>query len=416
MRLIGSRGLLHMMFSLNNTLLVGAALLLACLLFQPRLMAAPGWRATVTPLASIIGSGFLVAGPILAHAVGPLAWLAMLALCGLSYWFGATIRYNIRYVEPSLLAQPPRYQVGLERLSELALALAYFVSVAYYLNLFAAFGMRLGDVVDPLWTRVLATIVIASIGLLGALRGLAGLERLEVMVVALKLALIGGLVVMLAQVNLSALLDGSLNWAGQAHLQGMQQLEVLLGLVILVQGFETSRYLGSQYDASTRIRSMRWAQWIACAIYLAFLLLITGLFNGQLPPEGGETAIIDLLRPLGLLVAPLLILTALASQLSAAVADMNGAGGLLAESSKRRLPVRAGNLITALVAIAITWTANIYEIITYASKMFVIYYGLQALQAALAAWRRGQRWHAAGFAAGVVVALAIIVLAKPVAA
>lgn len=405
-----------MMFSLNNMVLVGAALLLACVFFQPRLMAAPGWRATVTPLASIIGSGFLVAGPILAHAVGPLAWLAMLALCGLSYWFGAAIRYNIRYVEPSLLAQPPRYQVGLERLSELALALAYFVSVAYYLNLFAAFGMRLGDVIDPLWTRVLATVVIASIGLLGALRGLAGLERLEVMVVALKLALIGGLVVMLAQVNLSALLDGSLNWAGQAHLQGMQQLEVLLGLVILVQGFETSRYLGSQYDASTRIKSMRWAQWIACAIYMAFLLLITGLFKGQLPPEGGETAIIDLLRPLGLLVAPLLILTALASQLSAAVADMNGAGGLLAESSGRRLPVRLGNLVTALVAIAITWAANIYEIITYASKMFVIYYGLQALQAALAAWRRGQRWHAAGFAAGVGVALAIIVLAKPVAA
>ena len=225
-----------MMFSLNNMVLAGAALLLACVFFQPRLMAAPGWHATVTPLASIIGSGFLVAGPILAHAVGPLAWLAMLALCGLSYWFGAAIRYHIRYVEPSLLAQPPRYQVGLERLSELALALAYFVSVAYYLNLFAAFGMRLGDVVDPLWARVLATVVIASIGLLGAvrcgavrcaaLRGLAGLERLEV--VALKLALIGGLVAMLAQVNLSALLDGSLNWAGQAHLQGMQQLEVLL--------------------------------------------------------------------------------------------------------------------------------------------------------------------------------------------
>lgn len=172
------------MFSLNNMVLAGAALLLACVFFQPRLIAAPGWRATVTPLASIIGSGFLVAGPILAHAVGPLAWLAMLALCGLSYWFGAAIRYNIRYVEPSLLAQPPRYQVGLERLSELALALAYFVSVAYYLNLFAAFGMRLGDVADPVWTRVLATVVIAGIGLLGALRGLAGLERLEVMVVA----------------------------------------------------------------------------------------------------------------------------------------------------------------------------------------------------------------------------------------
>ena len=68
------------MFNLNNLILVSVALLLAILSFQPRLMAAPGWRATVTPLASIIGSGFLVAGPILAHAVGPWAWLAMLAV------------------------------------------------------------------------------------------------------------------------------------------------------------------------------------------------------------------------------------------------------------------------------------------------------------------------------------------------
>jgi hypothetical protein len=275
--------------------------------------------------------------------------------------------------------------------------------------------MRIGDVIDPFWTRVVATVVIAVIGLLGALRGLAGLERLEVLVVALKLCLIGALLAMLAQINLSAFMDDSLVWSAQAHMQGVGVLEVLLGLVILVQGFETSRYLGSQYDAETRIRSMRWAQWIACAIYMLFLLLITSLFTDRLPPEGGETAIIDLLRPLGMAVAPVLILTALSSQLSAAVADMNGAGGLLAEASGRRLPVRLGNLITALVAIAITWSANIYEIITYASKMFVIYYGLQALQAALAAARRGQWWRAAGFALAVLMALAIIVLAKPVA-
>ncbi|MGM8936368.1 hypothetical protein ACS8E9_16070 [Pseudomonas neustonica] len=404
------------MFNLNNLILVSVALLLAILFFQPRLMAAPGWRATVTPLASIIGSGFLVAGPILAHAVGPWAWLAMLALCALSYWFGAAIRYNIRYVEPSLADHPPGYQSALERLSELALALAYFVSVTYYLNLFAAFGMRLGDIIDPLWTRIVATAVIATIGLLGMLRGLAGLERLEVIVVALKLSLIGGLLAMLTQVNLAAMVDGSFQWAQKANLQDHQQLAILLGLVILVQGFETSRYLGSQYDAATRIRSMRWAQWISCAIYLVFLVLITDFFHSDLPSEGGETAIIDLLRPLGMLVAPLLIVTALASQLSAAVADMNGAGGLLAESSGRRVPVKLGNLVTALVAIVITWSANIYEIITYASKMFVIYYGLQALQAALAAWRRGQSWRAGGFAAAVLVAVAIIVLAEPVAA
>lgn len=404
-----------MMLSVNGVL-IGTALLFAVLLFQPRLLALPMWRATVTPLASIIGSGFLIAGPILAHAVGRWAWLAMLGLCGLGYWFGAAIRYNIVHVEPSLASYPPGYQVGLERASELALSLAYFVSVAYYLNLFAAFGLRLGDLVDPLWVRLLATAVIATIGLLGALRGLTGLERLEVLVVALKLSLIGGLVVVLGEVNLSALQGDGLVWRVTPHAQGWQSFHVLLGLVILVQGFETSRYLGAKYDVATRVRSMRWAQWIATVIYLLFLVLITGLFTDGLPPQGGETAIIDLLRPLGTAVAPLLILAALASQLSAAVADMNGAGGLLAESSGRRLPVRLGNLITALVAIAITWAANIYEIITYASKMFVIYYALQALQAALAAWRRGDWLRACGFAAALLVALGVIVFAEPVAA
>ncbi|MGE6792660.1 hypothetical protein ACQKFS_11615 [Pseudomonas guineae] len=405
-----------MMLSLNNAVLLAGALLLGCLLFQPRLLAMTGWRATVTPLASIIGSGFLVAGPILAHAVGPWAALAMLALWGLSYWFGAAIRYNIRYVEPSLAQHPPTYQVGLERASDLALSLAYFVSVAYYLNLFAAFGLRLGDVVDPNGIRIVSTVVIGSIGLLGLLRGLAGLERLEVLVVALKLTLIGALLILLFKVNSAAYLDGSLGWAGTVEMSLWDRLATLMGLLILVQGFETSRYLGDQYDATLRIRSMRWAQWIAGAIYLAFLLLITGQFADSLPAEGGETAIIDLLKPIGSVVAPLLILTALASQLSAAVADTNGAGGLLAEVSGRRIPVRIGNLITALVAIGITWTANIYEIITYASKMFVIYYGLQALQAALAAGRRRQWWRASGFGVAVLVAAAVVVLAKPVAA
>jgi hypothetical protein len=402
--------------SLNNLLLIGAALLLAGVFFQKRLLAAPQWRATVTPLASIIGSGFLVAGPILAHAVGPWAALAMLALWGLSYWFGAAIRYNIRYVEPSLANHPPAYQYALERASDVALSLAYFVSVAYYLNLFAAFGLRLAEVVDPFWIRIVSSVVIGTIGLLGVLRGLAGLERLEVLVVALKLTLISALLVLLFKVNAVAFLDDSLSWTNQVEMSGWDKLATLLGLVILVQGFETSRYLGDQYDATLRMRSMRWAQWIACGIYLVFLLLITGQFAGGLPDKGGETAIIDLLTPIGSAVAPLLILTALASQLSAAVADTNGAGGLLAEVSGRRIPVRMANMITALVAIGITWMANIYEIITYASKMFVIYYGLQALQAALAAGRRKQWWRAAGFGVAVLVAAAVVVLAKPVAA
>ncbi len=195
--------------------------------------------------------------------------------------------------------------------------------------------------------------------------------------------------------------------------RGAREVSILLGLVILVQGFETSRYLGAEYDAATRVKTMRWAQWIATAIYLVFVLLITRYFTNGLPAEGGETAIIDMLAPIGAAVAPMIIVAALASQLSAAVADLNGAGGLLAESSGRRLRVKAGNLITALVAIAITWTANIYEIIAYASKVFVIYYGLQSLQAAISAWRRRRFGMAALFSLGVLIASAVILFAAP---
>ncbi|MGX5220770.1 hypothetical protein ACVTMO_19290 [Pseudomonas segetis] len=399
-----------------NIVLVIACLVFAAVFFYPRLIRANLWRATVTPLASIIGSGFLVAGPILAHAAGAWAWLAMLALCLLAYWFGAAIRYNITHLEKHLDDNPAPYHVWLERLSELALALAYFVSVAYYLNLFAAFGLRIGEVLDTLWIRIVSTAVIAAIGLLGTLRGLAGLERLEVWVVSLKMTLIGGLLVALALANFHEWQAGELVWAVKHHDQGMQSLTVLLGLVILVQGFETSRYLGSKYSAEVRVRSMRWAQWIATAIYIAFLLLITSQFSGGLPKQGGETAIIDLLKPIGSLLGPLLILTALSSQLSAAVADMNGAGGLLAEASGRRFPVRIGNLLTALVAIGITWFANIYEIITYASKMFVAYYTLQSLQAMLMSWRKGHKLRAVFFACAVLIGLCVIIFAQPVEA
>ncbi|MGD1877537.1 MAG: hypothetical protein ACFB13_08570 [Kiloniellaceae bacterium] len=397
-----------------NIAIALAALLLAGVVFNPRVMKAPFWRATVTPLASIIGSGFLVAGPILAHTAGTQAWLAMLALCGIAYLFGGALRYNILYVEPTIASQPSRLTAGIERASDLALSLAYFISVAYYLNLFAAFGLRMEGVIDPFWIRVAATTTIAAIGIIGALGGLTGLERLEVGTVGLKLCLIGGLFAALAVASIGAVETGRFEWPEIEHTEGLHEVGILLGLVILVQGFETSRYLGSKYDAALRVRSMKWAQWIATAIYLVFILLITRYFTDGLPTEGGETAIIDMLTPVSAVIAPLIIIAALASQLSAAVADLNGAGGLLAEIFGQRVTVNLGNVVTAAVAIAVTWAANIYEIIAYASQAFVAYYALQAAQAALAAHRRQQPGLAALYGGGVVIALVIIAFATPV--
>jgi len=393
--------------------LLVAALAFAVLLLRPRLLRSQTWQATVTPLASIIGSGFLVAGPILAHAAGRWAALAMLGLCAIAYLFGSAIRHNIVHVEPEFAANPTVLVAGLERASEVALSLAYFVSVAYYLDLFAAFGLRLGHIVDPFWIRVASTAVIATIGIIGLRGGLDALERLTIGAVSLKLALIGALLVALLVATVVAVHGGTFGWPALQHDRGTQELRVLLGLVILVQGFETSRYLGGTYDAQTRVRTMRWAQWLSTAIYLSFMLLVTPYFAAVLPTDGVETAIIDMLAPLGALVMPAIVLMALASQLSAAVADTSGAGGLISEATKRKVSVNIGHLVTALAAIAITWVADIYQIITYASQAFVTYYALQSLQATMSAWRLGRRWRAAVYAVGIVIALLVVVFAIP---
>jgi hypothetical protein len=303
----------------------------------------------------------------------------------------------------------------LERCSDLALAFAYFVSVAFYLNLLGSFALRGFGIIDADLTRWISTVIIAAIGALGVARGLGALENIEEGAVGLKLSLIAGLLAALMLSSAWALTKHTFALPPPPNGFGLHEVGVLLGLVILVQGFETSRYLGDAYDPTTRARTMRYAQLLSGAIYVAFILLVTPYLLGSLPTEGGETGIIDMLSPLGFAVAPLIIVAALASQLSAAVADMNGAGGLIADATVRRLSVRVGYVVTAAVAIAITWSANIYEIIVYASKAFVIYYGLQCSLAALVALRpaTANRLHAILFAFGTALSLLVLVFGTP---
>ena len=53
--------------------------------------------------------------------------------------------------------------------------------------------------------------------------------------------------------------------------------------MITVQGFETVRYLGDEYDAGTRIRASRLSQLVATSIYVGFVAVAT-------PPMGLGTA------------------------------------------------------------------------------------------------------------------------------
>ncbi len=399
---------------LLNAFMIATGIAVAFVSLRPRVLQSAYWRATVTPLASIIGSGFLIAGPIISHAVGNWAWLAMAGLCAVAWGFGMAIRFNIANVEPLLEKKPPTSILSLERASDLSLAFAYFVSVAYYLNLFGAFTLRGAGIVDETGTRIVAAAFIGALGLIGLLRGLRWLEHIEIVVVGVKLAMIAAVIAALAWSTGDRLVTGAAFLTPTRHATGWDEVRILLGLVILVQGFETSRYLGSAYDVKTRIATMRYAQLLSSVIYVGFILLMTPWLTGKLPAQGGETAIIDLLTPLSILIAPVIIAAALASQLSAGIADMNGAGGLIGSVSGGRVPEKYGYLATALAAIAITWSANIFEIINYASKAFVLYYTLQSVTAArLAYTKKGvAKWRAALFVAMAVIGTVIVLFSE----
>ena len=398
-----------------NVVVLALVVLTAAVLFLPRVRRSRDWRATVTPLASIIGSGFLVLAPLLVREFGQRAVWVMAGLCGVSYLIGSAIRFNIRALSrggapPMAAADLPGPAANLERVSQWALAFAYVISVCYYLNLFGAFALTL-VLPDSAWAaKALSSGVIVAIAALGWMRGLAGLERAESVSVALKLAVIAGLLGGMGLYTWGQWRLGALQ-ASTGHFD-WNSVRLAFGLIITVQGFETSRYLREGYDATTRIRTMRYAQWLSTAIYLAYIGFAGLDFDAAHVPLK-ETAVIGLTAPIASLLPMLLVLAALAAQFSAAVADTNGCGGLVQEMSGGRVRSRMAYVALAALALLLTWTANIYEIISHASRAFALYY---ALQCALATWfarAAGARLRTAGFGLLTLLMLAATVLGLP---
>ena len=62
-------------------------------------------------------------------------------------------------------------------------------------------------------------------------------------------------------------------------------MRLLTGILLIVQGVETSRYLGAEYDAKTRIHTMRYALLLSAAIYLLFIGLSLPLLTGYQEPR-----------------------------------------------------------------------------------------------------------------------------------
>jgi hypothetical protein len=168
-------------------------------------------------------------------------------------------------------------------------------------------------------------------------------------------------------------------------------LRVLFGLLIVVQGFEISRYLGSAYSAEQRIRTMRASQILSAVIYLVFLTLTTVLFHKGLKSD--VTAIIEMTKPVAFVLPILIAVAAIGSQFSATVADNSGAGGLLEDITHKKLPVRYTYLLILVVTVTLTWSTNVNEIIAYASRAFALFYMFQSMVAFVVALQHKKLEH-----------------------
>ena len=338
-------------------------------------------KATTTPLASIFGSGFLIIVPILAGAVGRHSVIAMAGVCALAIAVGAVIRFNIRHAEPVLAGKPPESTLSIESASDLALILAYVISVSLYLHILASFVLGGFGADTELNENIVTTAVIALIVLIGVTKGLAPLEFLETWALVITFAIIALLLAGFAYFDWNVWhSSGGIQMPEPLKHSRWEVLTILAGTLIVVQGFETPRYLGALFDTETRIKASLWSQVISTVVYIAFVALalpLTHLLDGKYD----DNSLIELAKFASpLLVTPLIIAAAL-SQFSAAVADTMSATGNMAEVTHQRLKPKYAYILIGGGAIALTWSASTLEIVALASRAFAFYYLLQCLVA-----------------------------------
>jgi hypothetical protein len=402
-----------------NIILVVIAASVLLFMFQPRLTKSESWHATLTPLSSIIGSGFLIIAPLLASLVGTYSPLAVTGIVVLAYAIGGVIRFNIIHAEPLLhdkKAHPVIYKIDL--FANTALSFAYVTAVAFYLSLLSSFLLTyigFGD--SPVLERALTTIIIVFIAMTGYIRGLGGLEKLEAYSMSLQLSIVAALLIGIFIYDYNFIQsEQSLSFDVQDR-GWITKACMLCGILLVVQGFETSRFLGEKYSAEIRVQTMRRAQLISGALYVVSVIALMpivqhlDLANIQIAEIVSATGLAATVLPLMLIVA------AIMSQFSAAVADTVGAGCLASESTSGKLSTNKGYLLVSLFAIILIWTADLLEIISFASRAFALYYLLQCMVALIASdhyyERKTHCLHCTHFGAVATILAFIVIFAIP---
>lgn len=302
----------------------------------------------------------------------------MVLLSILAYAIGSIIRFNIQYAETYLIDHPNSGVAKLEKLSQWVLGVAYAISVAFYTSLFTAFLSDRLSISDPMFMRWATTVLLLTIMAIAFKRGARGLESIELVAVTIKLAIIIGVLIALSSYDVI----NNMSWFKHDAIKLLStwdSVAMLAGMLMVTQGFETTRFMGRHYSKAVRINAARYSQWIATVIYIVFIGLTCPLFLEFPIVELNETTISQTLGQVVMVLPVMLLVAATASQLSAALADTIGGGGLLSELIPIKLTDNLFYMGVVLLAIILIWSANVFQIINYASKGFGAYYLLQVL-------------------------------------
>ncbi|MGI8632657.1 MAG: hypothetical protein ACR2NA_08950 [Solirubrobacterales bacterium] len=365
--------------------------------------------ATVTPLASIFGSGFLIIVPVLERSLGALSIVGAVAVCALAWFVGTAVRHLVREVEPlQASGELDRTSRWLEKASDIVIVVAYVISVALYLRIMAQYVVSFAGSESATAERLLASVAVAVIVVVGVTRGFGGLDKMERVALAAVILLTAVLGVALLVEDSLLVARGTFELPPVPATGLLDVLLVLGGVVITVQGFETIRYLGGEYDAQTRISASRIAQVVATAIYVGLVALSTPLM-GIGTDAGVDRNLISITDRVAPLLAIPLVLGAVLSQFSAATADTVAAGGNLG-GLRRSLSGAPAYVLSGVAAVILLWTVGTLEIIAVASRAFAAYY---ALQSVIAVRTSEGVWRKAGFAALAVVLGLITLFARP---
>ncbi|KAB1186971.1 MULTISPECIES: hypothetical protein [Haloferax] len=386
---------------------------LSAVLYSSRVQNSEEYQATVVPLANIMDIGFVAMTPIIVFIIGLESPLIMLGLCGLGFTMGWVMRYNIRKYEPIAGGKGALHNVA--RFGQASLLVASLVNVAYYLQLMGGviiilIAVPLGVNLDPGVSRGsgLAVLSLVALGLIGFTRGLDQLNKLGEKTTAFNLAAITAIIVGFLAYNVDAVLAGAWALPNYDPPVGSEELRKILGLFAIVQGFEASRYIGSQYSADLRIKTMRIAQIIATIAFVLFPLASLLLFADYRPDSADPISIVLIATVASPILPWLILLLAVGSQASAAVNAISSRSAVLLELTEGGVEERFTYPILAIGAIAVVLVTDVLSAVAIASRVFAAFFAIQCVIALVVASRENE-W--ARFVGIGLVGLAMLTIA-----